>query len=85
MDRVKRIWYRATPASKWDADGVLYGRIYPPHTVTDLQPAVPGITHIPYLPIRGTDSDAGGVESAKIRNSRKNATNMFIPMRKEDN
>ena len=31
------------------------------------------------LPSSGTFSDEGGVESARMRSSRKNATNMFMP------
>ena len=34
-------------------------------------------------PSRGIEEDAGGVELAKILNKRKNATKMFIPVRRE--
>ena len=31
------------------------------------------------LPSSGTDCDEGGVDSARMRSSRKNATKMFMP------
>lgn len=37
----------------------------------------------PQLPIRGMEDAAGGVFSVKSSNSKKNATNMFIPVRDE--
>ena len=34
-----------------------------------------------YIPIRGTEEAAGGVESARRRSNKKKATNTFIPGR----